>query len=194
MRFIFIFLVSLMIIPDTWKLEKSSGEVKAYTANIGKPFKKIKVNCPVNLSNTKAFDKYFEVAKHSTWMPEILKSELLKVENENTWYTRYEVKFPFPFKNRELVYKMTKTTTDKEITVNYTSVPNYIPANKNFERMVISEGYWKFTKVTATTCIVETGAYNETAGIPAWLVNMFIIDVPLNTMVSCKKYFESSKN
>ena len=190
MRIVFILLISLFASTESWKLEKSSGDVKAYTANIGKPFKKIKVNCPINISYTKAFEKYYEVNKHSTWMPEIPKSELLKVENATTWYTRYEVKFPFPFKNRELIYKMTKITTENEILVNYTSVPNFIPANKDFERMIISEGYWKFTKQTATTCIVETGAYNETAGIPAWLVNMFIIDVPLNTMLSCKKYFE----
>lgn len=186
-----LFVLSLPINNTDWKLEKSIGLVKAYTANTGRPFKKIKVVSPINKAYSEVFKTYFEVSKQSTWMESILKSELLKKDDENSWYTRYEVKLPFPFKNRELVYKMTKTTLENEIQVNYVSVPNFIPKNEDFVRMTISEGYWKFTKTTATTSQVETGAYNETPGIPAWLVNLFIVDVPINSIVNFKKLIES---
>lgn len=193
MKIIVLFLCCLIPATEIWKLEKTIGTVKAYTADIGKPYKKIKVVCPMNAPFNKVFDEYFKVEQQHTWMSEIPASQLLKKESDNVWYTRYEVKFPFPMKNRELIYKMTKTTTDNEILVNYTAVPNYLPENKDFIRMTISSGYWKFTKVTATTSTCETVAYNETAGVPAWIVNMFIVDIPSNTMNNFKKRIEGSK-
>lgn len=189
-KFYFVFVLSILSATESWKLVKTTGTVKAYTADIGKPFKKVKINSTVNTSYTKAFSSYAIYSEHKNWMPEILESELLKKESDSVWYVRYLVRFPFPFKNKDLVYKMKKKTLANEIRIEYVSAPSYIPIRTGVERMQISEGYWKFSKVNETTSEVETCGYNEAAGIPGWLVNMFIIDVPIKTV---EKFIQRAK-
>jgi hypothetical protein len=59
-----------------------------------------------------------------------------------------------------------------------------MPAKKGFIRIKISDGYWSFKKIDENTTQVETSSYTETDGIPAWMVNGFIIDGPMKTFES----------
>ncbi len=186
-----IFFILLFTVPSKeWKLEKNVDGIKAFTLDIGKPFKKLKITAPFKASLDKVFAYYFQVSKQSTWMEDIQKSELLKKESDNVWYTRYEIKFPFPYKNRDIVYKMVKTVTENEILVSYTNAASYIPLNNDFVRMTVSEGYWKFTKTGENSSTIETCSYNETAGVPGWMANLFMIEGPTKTMANLRAKVE----
>ena len=91
MKWSTLFILLLTGTSKEWKLEKNVDGIKAFTLDIGKPFKKLKITAPFKASLDKVFAYYFQVSKQSTWMEDIQKSELLKKESDNVWYTRYEI-------------------------------------------------------------------------------------------------------
>ncbi len=166
-----------------WKLEKTKGSIKAYTKDSGKAFKMYKITCIVKAPIDKVMKKYADVKTHSAWMSDIQKSDIKSTIGPNELVSYYEIKLPWPMENRDAVYKLTKTYDAASQTTffKYKAAPDLFPAQKGFVRIKVSDGYWSFKKIDDNTTQVETSSYTETDGIPAWMVNSFIIDGPMKT-------------
>jgi hypothetical protein len=182
----FILLSICSLAQKDWKYEKSKGTIKAYTKDTGKPFKMYKIVCTVRAPIEKVMKKYADIATHSQWMSDIQKSEVKTTVNANEFISYYEIKLPWPMENRDAVYKLTKTYDAATQTTyfRFKAAPDLMPAKKGFIRIKISDGYWSFKKIDENTTQVETSSYTETDGIPAWMVNGFIIDGPMKTFES----------
>jgi hypothetical protein len=147
-----------------------------------------KIKAPLD----KVIKKYADVATHSSWMSDIQKSELKPGTYTNELISYYEIKLPWPMENRDAVYKLTRSYDAATQTTyfRFKAAPDLYPAKKGFVRIRISEGYWSFKKIDDKTTQVETSSYTETDGIPAWMVNQFIIDGPIKTFENFTKILE----
>ncbi|MEI6312169.1 MAG: START domain-containing protein [Bacteroidota bacterium] len=197
MRYLIVILLfSFTYIPiqaqKDWKLEKTKGAIKAYIKDSGKAYKMYKIVCTIKAPIDKVIKKYADVASHSAWMSDIQKSELKAGTNPNELVSYYEIKLPWPMENRDAVYKLTRSYDAATQTTyfRFKAAPDLYPAKKGFVRIKISEGYWSFKKIDDKTTQVETSSYTETDGIPAWMVNSFIIDGPIKTFENFTKLLE----
>ena len=196
-NFIIIFILLLGIVVNIqaqkeWKLEKSKGTIKAYIKDSGKAYKMYKLTCIVKAPIDKVMKKYADIKTHSTWMSDIQKSEVKSTTGPNEFVSYYEIKLPWPMENRDAVYKLTKTydATTQTTYFRFKAAPDLYAAQKGFVRIRISDGYWSFKKIDENTTQVETSSYTETDGIPAWMVNSFIIDGPIKTFESFIRLLE----
>ena len=70
-------------------------------------------------------------------------------------------------------------------------MPDYIPEKKNYIRLKEAEGFWQIKEIEENKISLIYQYYGEPGGsLPAWLVNMFIVDGPMDTLTNLKKMLE----
>ena len=70
------------------------------------------------------------------------------------------------------------------------SEPNHIPLTRGLVRMQIAKGSWLLTPLPEGTKIVHTYHGDPMIRVPAWLVNRFVVDGPINTLANLRKRVE----
>ena len=177
-----------------WNEVKKSGECKAYTRSTkdGK-FKEYRSTAVIHAPLDAAVAVYCEVMKHPQWMKDIAGVNKFKTLSEKEWYIQYKVDMPWPMEDRDAVYhiRLLQQESDKSVKVFFDSEPDALPAQPGYIRISKSSGYWKFSNQSDGTIMAETIGVTDPAGVPAWIVNMFISDGPLQTILNFKKLAES---
>ncbi len=189
----FCLLLSVSFQAAQWKLAKNSDGIKVYTREFPnsdiKEFKAVTiVKTPIK-NIEKLLDNTEELPE---WMENVITAKTLKEINPQEKYVYFAIEFPWPFSDRDMVMKETKTLkSDGSILYATRSAYDYAPEKEDFVRMKIAQGRWEIFPVSATETKVVYQFYGDPAGsIPNWLVNMFIVDGPYKTLKNIKKKFE----
>ena len=114
--FIFTLLPSIALSRDLWELEKDSDGIKVYTQlETGSPYKSFKAITVTNANSEAITEILNDVKGYVTWFAFTEKVDLL----ENGLHEKYvymETRYPWPFNNGDMIYKMTFSTEGKAIT------------------------------------------------------------------------------
>ena len=174
-----------------WKLSKEKNGIQVFTRTIeGTKFKEYKTICEVDATPEELLDILVDVDSYTEWMAHVKLAEILKLEGDSNFYVYSEVAIPWPFDNRdEVTLSAIKRTEDSaEITIEITIITDYLPEKKGIVRMPSGSGQWVFTPLENG----KTKVYHRFGGdpggkIPAWIVNMFLVDGPYKTMLSLQE-------
>ena len=83
---------------------------------------------------------------------------------------------------------------DQEIIVKLTSNPGLVPVSNDFIRMTQVEGEWIITSVNDSTCNVQHRFLADPAGsLPGWVVNLFAVDGPFQSMKNLREFVKMRK-
>jgi hypothetical protein len=181
--FIFALLPSIALSNDLWELEKDSDGIKVYTQlEAGSPYKSFKAITVTN-ANSQAIAGILEDVKgYVTWFAFTEKVDLL----ENSLHEKYvymETRYPWPFNNGDMIYKMTFATEGKTITkVTLVGVPDYLPPVAGITRMKEANGYILLTPVGNKTEITYYMHSDIGGEIPVWMANKYIDNLPYQTL------------
>jgi hypothetical protein len=175
-----------------WTLRKNEDGIQVYTRN--HPGSNILEFKAVTTLNSK-IDKVKKVVTNVNggiyWMERIIVSKLLKTDSKGNMYAYYEMDVPWPLENRDIVvFQKIKRQTPDNLLITISSIPEYYPEQENITRIKIAKGHWELIKLQDNKTKIIYTFYSDPGGnIPAWIVNLFIVDSPYKTMKNLKQMF-----
>jgi len=183
-------IISLSVNAQTdWKLTKDKDGVQVYLRDRTKGgFKEYKAVTTFKATLDAVYAVYQDVPNQKNWMSDIMMASIVKSISNMEWYTRYEIKVPWPMDSRDAIYniKLTQDPSTKALSIAFKCAPTLLPVQKGFVRITTSEGVWRFTPKPNGMIEVMTTGYTVTDGLPAWMVNPFIVDGPHGSLLKMK--------
>ncbi len=179
---------------DDWKLAKSKNGIKVYLRKLpGKSVKQFKavtnINCKIE-DIEKILD---DVKNYPKWQANTSTASLLKKVSDTKAYEYFTIELSWPLDDRDIVSVKTKTVSEDKKTIIYRHkcVPDYIPEKKDYLRLKEAEGFWQVKEIGENKISVIYQYYGEPGGsLPGWLVNMFIVDGPVETLTNLKEMLQ----
>jgi len=175
-----------------WSLKKEKDGIKIYTRSFnGSSFNEFKgVTVIQNSSLMKVLDIILDVKNYDSLFPDCMNPEVLKQNGKWSSIHYIQTKGPLTLKDRDSIFEQ-KTALDKterHALVTLNSLPNYIPEKKDIVRVREGTGFWEITEDGSENVTVVYQFHGEPGGgIPAWLVNSFVVSHPLKTLENLKE-------
>jgi hypothetical protein len=128
-------------------------------------------------------------------MPDCETVSLLAQVTENEFSYQMNLKVPFPVSDRETIQTVRFVEKPGELTVILTSCFDCIPENKGVIRIEKSYGTWIVRQVNPTEISLRFQYFTDPGGgVPAWLVNAFIVKSPHKTLINLRELLADDKN
>ena len=176
-----------------WKLEKSEDGIEVYTRDEkDSDFKSFKAVVMVDASSDEIIKVLKNADSYSKWYGYTRTSKLLK-QGQDLQYNYVETIFPWPYKNRDMVYEMTfNTLNQKVIKISLKGLPEYIPENKGIVRMKKAEGYILLKTLKRMTEISYEFHSEPGDNVPSWLANNSIAELPFKTLYGLREILKEN--
>ncbi len=191
----FLMLKSLGVYSQTsWEVDKDKDGIVVYTrVEKGSDFKSFKAVATIEASKHEIISILKDADNYSKWYGYTKTSKLIKQEND-IQYNYVETIFPWPFANRDMVYKMSINTLHSGVVeISLKGLPKYIPEKKGITRMQKAKGYLLLTPLDGKTEITY-GFHSEPGdNIPTWLANNSIAELPLKTLLGLREVIKENK-
>ncbi len=178
-----------------WELDKNQDSIKVYTrVEEGSAFKRFKaialINAPIDqiIKILKNADRYTE------WYGYTKTAKLLKKEN-SVMYNYVETIFPWPFRNRDMIYRMSILKTNVgTVEISLTGIPDYLPEKKGIVRMKKAKGYILLKSIANKTEVTYVFHSEPGNNIPPWLANSSIAELPFKTLTGLRGVLQKEIN
>lgn len=185
-------LISLMTRSQTpWEIDKREEGIVVYTrVEKNSDFKSFKAVMTVDASTDEIIEILTNADDYVKWYGYTKTSKVLKQE-QDVQYNYVETKFPWPYSNRDMVYKMSVDTSDaKEVIILLEGIPDYIPEEKGIVRMKKAAGFILLESMGKNTRITYQFHSEPGNSIPVWLANSAIAELPYKTFLGLRKMLE----
>ncbi len=180
-----------------WKLKKDKNNIKVYLRESdGSSVVEIKVITTVKASVEKLVEVLYDIDSYPDWISNLETAEILETVSKREIYYYYQADVPWPFRNRDDVMRfvLEENIDNGGVTVVFSGHPDYIPVKDKIVRLSLNKGHWKFTpRSNGETKIDYRFFTNEGKGYPKWIVNMFIIDGPYESVLNLKAFVNKHK-
>ena len=188
---IFFFFNGLFLMAsEPWKLEKNSAGIKIYTRSIkNSNIKEFKAYATINAPKSKVFFTLYKISDFVKWYPDIMESKTLKIINQVEKIIYYKIDVPWPADNRDMVLKLkvVRNRAKKETIIYMKSITGYKNKVSGIVRIKKAYGFWKLTADGNKTKVHYQFLANPGGSLPTWIINMFIVDSPFNTIKALRK-------
>jgi len=122
------------------------------------------------------------VNKYTKWIDKIEYSKLL-TKSPTVFLAYMQVKMPIGVTDRDLVLKnVIKKLKNGGYKVEITSAYNQYPEQEDFIRIKKAYGFWLIKPDKGRTKVVYQFFSDPAGSLPSWVVNMFLVDTPYNTL------------
>ncbi len=182
-------LLSLKTFSQTsWELDKNKNGIKVYTRiEKNSDFKSFKAVMTTNVTTDEILKVLKNTGDYLKWYGYTKTSRLLKQEKD-VQYNYVETIFPWPFRNRDMVYKMSIDTLNTgTIKIHLEGIPDYIQKTKGIVRMKKALGYILLQTSKGLTEIMYVFHSEPGDNIPAWMANSSIAKLPFKTLSGLRK-------
>ena len=181
---------------EQWEMIKDKDGIQVYLEEEGiYAFKTFKGTTTIDASIHDFIDTIFDLNSYAEWGHNVKSASLLERKGDTLQIYYSIAKAPFPYKNRDGVYRnrFTWNKEKKELNVSIEVLDDYLEENDKYIR-VSGNGYWK-VKVAANNKLEVTFLMQVDPGgaVPSWLANLFVEDTPFNTLTNIKKNIDQNK-
>ena len=182
---------------SNWKLEKDKDGIKIYTRKTSlsnfKEFKGItRIDAPVETFISILRD----IEGMKNWIYSIINSRLLETYGDTVQIYYSESKAPWPFKNRDAIYKNEYkwNSNNNTLQVDINCLPEYLDPIPGIVRLPYAMGKWEIQEVENNKIDVIFQMLVDPGGdIPSWLANTFVVDSPFETLKNLRKIIKQDK-
>ena len=179
----------ILIAQSEWKLERNKEGIKIYSsAYPDSEIKSLKVECTVESTLSQLAAVMLDIKNQDEWFYHT-KSRVLKEVSQTELYYYAELSFPFPISDRDFIEHivLSQDTITRALTMTVQNLPDFIPPQKGFVRIIHSECKWVVTPLAKKLLRVEFTLFADPAGsIPVWLVNAMSYYGPFETFKKLK--------
>jgi len=177
-----------------WKKAYDKKGILIYTRSTSSGFKEFRAITTINKPMKSVLAVMKDYKAHPEWMLAIKECEKIKQVNSCTRYLYYMIRLPWPLSNRDLVSKSSfSAQKDGSVLMRMEAAPTKKAKVKKRIRIKKAKGYWKVIPLKGNKTKVIYQYASDPVGLPAWLVNMFLLDAPLNTFEGLKKQVQKEK-
>lgn len=185
-----ILIAKLATAQDEWTFKTQSEGIKVYTnAKSTLKVKPIKVECIFNATPAQITAVLLDINNYTDWVYKNKVTSIVKLVSPTELYYYAEISMPWPAQNRDFTAHITATQNPdtKVITVDAPSVSGLVPSKNGITRIKKSIGKWVMTPVgNNQTSIAYYLQIEPDAGAPAWLINLFLSDGPVESFKKLK--------
>ncbi len=176
-----------VLAQSEWELDMEKEGIRVYTRyELGSEFKSFKAITLLDSSLDEIIKVLKDADNYSKWYGFTKNSRLMK-QDSNVQYNYLETTFPWPYKNRDLVYKMvvTKSKSDS-VLIQLEGIPDYIGKKSGIVRMQKAGGYISL-KAIGNQIEITYFLHSEPGdNIPVWLANHSIAEMPYRTLTGLR--------
>lgn len=187
---VLIFLSVQVLAQGTWKFHSEKEGIKVYTSEVaGSKIKALKVECNFQATLPHLVAVLMDVKNATEWVYKTKSVTLLKQVSPSELYYHSEVSMPWPIANRDFVAHLTVTQNPetKVVTIDGPVVPGYVAKKKDVIRIEKSTGKWLLIPINDHETKIEYTLQVDPGGdIPAWLVNLFASEGPVQSFKGLK--------
>jgi len=196
-----LFSISSIMLGQEWKLELENEKIKVYTKEGEEDnIKSYRAISMLNFPAEEIYKVYIDFDNYNKWFEELSDIELMDssaMETQDIYQYYSVINFPWPFNDRDMM---------SELTIDNSLEGTYFLQTKPIENYVMNEDYVRLNnfyqnteliKVTENkTKIIMEGKFDAGGSVPTWLMNMFVINSPQNSVVNIENYLveKLSKN
>lgn len=179
------------LVAQSWEFAKEKEGIRIYTMKAeDKPLKAYKGVAEINAPAEKVF-ALIENVNNTDWWDKNL-SQIKVLGYEKNRFARYYLVFdlPWPVSDRELFVDAQVTIDPETGTRKITAEPLRVNTPPAKERIRINEyrQIWTVRPVSLNrTQVTLEGYVNPGGSLPAWIINLFIVDAPMNSIGEIKK-------
>jgi ribosome-associated toxin RatA of RatAB toxin-antitoxin module len=180
----------IRIQENGWELRKNKNGIKVYTRKIkNSNLVEFKAITTLNTSLQKAIKIIDDVASYPEWMANLQQSKTIKKISDTERYDYYEIIVPWPFENRDMLVSVKSLFPQNNIIhLELINHPEYIPVQQNKVRIEKAKGSWNILSIDERTTKITYQLYSDPGGnIPAWIINLLIVDGPYETLMNLKE-------
>lgn len=172
----------------SWEIDKDKDGIVVYTkVEKDSDFKSFKAVMLVDASTSEIIRLLKNADSYTQWYGYTKTSKVLKREKDDQ-YNYVETIFPWPYRNRDMVYKMSINTSNPEAAViSLKGIPDYIPEKKGIVRMKKAEGYILLEPQDDNTEVTYVFHSEPGDNVPVWLANSSIAELPFKTLRGLRK-------
>lgn len=182
---------SFSIENDGWQLKKDEKGVTVYTRNAeNSAFKELKSVAYVKTSISSIVGLLYDFEKYPEWVYKCGTSGTLKTISEKELIHYQTVIAPWPISNRDFIVniKIRQDEITKVVSIKSYATGTYIPVFPDYVRIMNFNASWTLTPQKDGTVEIVYQLLVDPAGfVPAWAVNMAIVDGPFETMSKIKE-------
>jgi len=175
---------------NDWKLSTEKEGIKIYTSMVpDSKVKAIKVECDLNATTSQLVALVMDINTAPDWVYHVKSAKLVKEVSPTELYYYSEVSLPWPAANRDFVAHLivSQNPDTKVVTIDGPATPGFVPVKKGVVRIENSIGKWIITPLGPNQINVEYSIHVDPGGsLPAWLVNIFATDAPLQIFRNLK--------
>jgi hypothetical protein len=180
---------------DPWILKNDKDNVKVFyrkTTDIHE----VKLTASIKTTVPGLVQLLSEVDLYPSWGYKVAYSKLLEKVSDTEMYYYSRIDFPWPLQDRDLIMhtKLTQDPVTKIVTATSTAAPDYLPVNKDLERIRVANTKWTIIGNLNGWTYVEYYIYSSPGGnIPDWAINLAIDVGPRETIKGIKKLIPAPK-
>ncbi|MES2655100.1 MAG: START domain-containing protein [Bacteroidota bacterium] len=181
---------------DRWELKKDQNNIKIYVKkNNNHAINELKAvtNFSSSLNGLVAFVK--DIAIHEKYIERCKSAYIIRNVNDSELYYYQETEAPWPVANRYgVIYYKIRQASNKTVVIQSSNILGLLPPKADMVEVPALKASWTFTP--KANGIVEGEYYlyvNPGGNIPVWLINLFLVDGPYNTLLKMKKLLAQGK-
>jgi len=197
-----LFLIGILFFTDsytqnTWELKKDIQGIQVYYRdNPASDIKELKIVTEIESSLASAISVINDIAEMPNWVFNCAKAEVKAGHIDSSFLFVNTTSFPFPFTDRELVFRCTtyQNIQTKEVHSRCIAEPKAIPINEEYIRVEEALSTWTFVPLAPNKVKAEYFLSLDPGGsIPAWLVNWGLDYGPVKTLKKFKVLVKSDQ-
>ncbi|MEZ4924255.1 MAG: START domain-containing protein [Crocinitomicaceae bacterium] len=189
---LFLVVASTGFTHGKWVLEKNANGVQVFTReNDNSSIKEFKAVATVFADRLDIARCVSRVTDYPNWFPDCGESRIIDIISPTKRKTYYKVDLPWPATDRYCYMIMHVETDDakKETTIHFNDTDG--EEVDGCVRMANADGFWRITTLDDKRTKVIYQFISDPAGaLPAWIINMFIVDNPYDALMALKKKLE----
>lgn len=193
-----LFFFSPLFSQSGWSLKKDKEGIKVYTENVGDSrFKMVKVECTMDASLSQLASLLLHAENLPQWVLSTKKAYVVKRISASEVYYYCEMNTPWPISRRDMVIELSvsQDSVTKIMTVHADNIDKIIPDKPGIIRVPISHATWIVTPLRANKIkITYTIRIDPGGGVPAWMVNMFIVKIPYESFRKLKTFIKETSS
>ncbi len=181
---------------DRWELKKDLDSIKVYVkTNNNHAINEVKAvaHFSSSLNGLVAFVK--DIGIHEKYIERCKTAYIIRNVNDSELYYYQETEAPWPVSNRyAVIYYKISQSANKTVVIKSNNILGLLPPKTDLVEIPALKASWTFTP--KGNGIVEGEYYlyvNPGGNIPVWLINLFLVDGPYNTLLKMKKLLAQSK-
>jgi hypothetical protein len=189
-------ITKITIAQDEWAFKTESEGIKVYSnTKSALKVKPIKVECTFNATPAQIAAVLLDIKNYPQWAYKTKLTTLVKQLSATELFYYAEIAMPWPAQNRDFAAHVTATQAPdtKAITIDAPSVTGLVPEKKGIVRVRKSNGKWVLAPAgTNQAHVTYYLTIEPDGGAPAWLINLFISDGPMQSFKKLKQQVQKA--